>query len=157
MGKRWNIAILMVALLSVAVGAWLGRRSRPDESGYSQDTPEATIATARLMLERGQASQLDRLIYAENEDMRRALRRLGAMFGNLQKLAGAIQTAFPEDVAKLKGELEAAAKQGKATNLVQQLAQNIAPQRGGRRRNQPPDGAQRESMDRAIQIGRAHV
>lgn len=155
MGKRWNIIIALIAVLSIAVGVLLGRSARPDESGYSQETPEATLRTARLMVERGQAASLDRLIYAENEEMRKVLRRAGVMFGNLQKLAASIEGKFPQDVAKLKAEIEAAAKEGRSTGLLQQFGQSIAAERGAGKRTRGrdpgrPAGDERASMDRAI-------
>jgi hypothetical protein len=153
MGKRWNLIIAAIAVVSVLTGIILGRAARPDESGYSQATPEDTIRTARLMIERGQAASLERLIYAENEEMRKVLRRAGAMFSNLQKLGVAVEAKFPEAVAKLKADTEAAAKDGKATGLLAQLGQNLASQRGQGRRGrnrERPAGDDRAAVDQAV-------
>jgi len=102
-------------------------------NGYSQETPDAVVRTAKLMVERGDASQLHELIYAENDDMRGLLRRLGRALGHLQDLGTEIAKAFPKEIAELKAQTEAAAKKGKATGLLQQLTS----QAGFRGRGRP--------------------
>lgn len=118
-----------------------------DKSKYSQATPEATIATARLMVEEGKAKRLGDLIYAENPEMRAFLSRTGVLLGNLQKLGVAVQQKFPNDVAKLKADLEDAAKKGKSTSLFGQLAQQAMPR--GRRPNMDTTKA-RDAFDDAL-------
>jgi len=146
---RWVgwVAVLSIASVCVAMFA-----TRDDsEKAYNQATPEATIATARLMVEQGKAARLDRLIYADNEEMRKLLHRSGAMLGNLQKLGDAIQVAFPDEVGKLKAQLDEAAKQGKATSLFGQIAQQVMPQKGKRRNfDEQPGGEMRDAFDNAI-------
>lgn len=118
-----------------------------DKSKYSQATPEATIATARLMVEEGKAKRLGDLIYAENPDMRMFLTRTGVFLGNLQKLGTAVQQKFPNDVTKLKTDLEDAAKKGKTTTLFGQLAQQAMPR--GKRPNIDTTQA-RDAFDDAL-------
>lgn len=134
----------MVTLWFIVLATFAGCE---DTSRYSQTTPEATIATARLMVEEGRAKRLGDLIYAENADMRTFLTRTGVFLGNLQKLGNAVQTKFPNDVAKLKADLEDASKQGKATTLFGQLAQQAMPR--GRRPNMDTTQA-RDAFDDAI-------
>lgn len=118
-----------------------------DKSKYSQATPEATIATARLMVEEGKAKRLGDLIYAENPDMRLFLTRTGVFLGNLQKLGTAVQQKFPNDVTKLKTDLEDAAKKGKTTSLFGQIAQQAMPR--GKRPNMDTTQA-RDAFDDAL-------
>lgn len=118
-----------------------------DKSKYSQVTPDATIATARLMVEEGKARRLGDLIYAESPDMRTFLSRTGIFLGNLQRLGAAVQRKFPNDVTKLKADLEDAAKKGKTTTLFGQLAQQAMPR--GRRPNMDTTQA-RDAFDDAI-------
>lgn len=145
---RWLGWLSAIAI--VAIGVAMFNRDDSDKA-YSQTTPEATIETARLMVEQGKAARLDRLIYADNEEMRKLLHRSGAMLGNLQRLGDAIQKAFPDEVGKLKAQLDEAAKQGKTTSLFGQIAQEAMPKRGKRRPlNEPPPGEMRNAFDNAI-------
>jgi hypothetical protein len=124
---------------------------------YSQDTPEETISSARLMIEKGEASKLPRLVYAESEDMRRWLNRTGKLLGNLQSLSGSIQEKYPKEVSELSARAQEAAKQGKATSLIGQLSSQMRQQqrsgartnRGGRRGG-PPRGEARDDFNDAV-------
>jgi hypothetical protein len=132
---RWLGWLTLLAI--VAVGVAMFNRDDSDKA-YSQANPEATIETARLMVEQGKAARLDRLIFADNAEMRKLLHRSGAMLGNLQKLGDAIQKAFPDEVGKLKA-------------LFGQIAQEAMPKRGKRRPlNEPPPGEMRNAFDNAI-------
>jgi len=93
--------------------------SRSD--GYGQESPDAVVKAARQMVEQGRADQLTTLIYAENEDWARLMRRFGIMLGNLQKLGVSLQEAFPKEIAELKAQADEAAKKGQATGLLQQF------------------------------------
>lgn len=136
-------------ILVIAASFVLAACSR--DADYSQATPEDTIATAKLMVERGEASKLDRLIYADSKEMRALMRRVGVMLGHLQELASSIQAQFPDDVAKMKSKVEKAAKEGRATSLFSQFAQEAMPQQGRRRRDGPPRGGEKEAFNVAIQ------
>lgn len=118
-----------------------------ERSPYSQASPDETIQTARLMVERGEASRLPDLIWAANEDERRLFTHLGRMLGSLQKLGVAIQAKFPQEVGELKARAEEAANKGQSTSLLSQMTQSMGPQRGNRRRQGPPSDAQRSAFD----------
>ncbi len=124
------------------------------DRGYSQKTPDAVLKTAKLMVERGEARKLSKLFYAENEDMKKVLSNFGVLLGNLQRLAGAVSENFPRDVERLKSSAEAAAKSGKATSLLSQ----IAAQAGGgsgtpRRAAKDPEKWRKEQAQREQQLG----
>lgn len=89
------------------------------EPGYSQSTPEATIATAQSMVKRGDAKLLVKLIYSEDHNMSRCLNRLGHTLGHLQDLAMELNRAFPADVKKLKEESQKQTSQGGIGGLAQ--------------------------------------
>jgi hypothetical protein len=148
---RSGLAIFAAAALtgiSVLTGC-----SRTD---YSQGTPEETIASANKMVEAGDAEKLPNLVYAENPDMRKLLNTLGRMTGHLEELAKEINTRYPQETAELAKKAEEAAKQGKSTSLIGQLAQQGRRQGGRRNRTAKPSERpgerqeQREQFDDAI-------
>ena len=100
----------------------LGACSRADQS-----TPEATIAAAREAVEQGRAEQLAAFIYADNQDMRRLLNRIGRFLGSVQRLGAALQAKFPEETGALRAQAEAAA------SVHAPVAKLLAPTRGWRR------------------------
>jgi hypothetical protein len=110
--------------------------------GPDRDTPEATIASARKVVEQGRADKLGQFIYADSKDMRRLLNRLGVFLGNIQKLGEAVQQKFPKEVSELKARAADAAKSGKATSLLGQMTSQLRPGRGQRK---PPDPAQAQA------------
>ncbi len=137
------------AAMGLSVLLTLGGCSRED---YAQSTPEETIASATKMVEQGDAEKLPNLIYADNQDMRRLLNTLGRLTGHMEELAIEMNTRFPEETAELAKKAEEAAKQGKSTSLVGQLAQQGRRQGGRRNRNTRPGERQeqREQFDDAI-------
>jgi hypothetical protein len=136
-----TVLLSLLAAMSVSIGAC----SRADQS-----TPESTIAAAREAVEQGRAEQLATFIYADNQDMRRLLNRMGRFLGSVQRLGDALQAKFPEETGALKAQAEAAAKEGKSTSLMAQVTKQMA---GGRRRNVKPEDAEkmRAEFDAAIQ------
>jgi hypothetical protein len=115
--------------------------------GEDRDTPEATLASVRKVVQQGRADKLGRFIYADNKDMRRLLNRFGVLLGNVQKLGDAIQQKFPQEVADLKAKAAEAAQNGKATSLLGQMTSQMRQQRGKRT---PPDEAQKDAFNDAI-------
>src|SRR5512144_1693400 len=103
---------LLSLLLSLCLVAGCG--------GGDRDTPEATIASARKIVEQGRADKLGQFIYADNKDMRKLMNRFGVFLGNIQKLGDAVQEKFPKEVAELKAKAAAAAKDGTAGSLLTQ-------------------------------------
>lgn len=137
------------AAMGLSVLLTLGGCSRDD---YAQGTPEETIASASKMVEQGDAEKLPNLVYADNQDMRRLLNTLGRLTGHMEELATELNTRFPEETAALAKKAEEAAKQGKSTSLIGQLAQQGRRQGGRRNRNSRPGERQeqREQFDDAI-------
>lgn len=138
--------IRRIVVLMIGAACLIGCERSP----YSQASPDETIQSARLMVERGEASRLPDLIWAANEDERRLLTHLGRMLGSLQKLAGAIKERFPQEVGELKARAEEAAAKGQSTSLFSQMTQSMGPQRGGKRRQGPPSDAQRNAVDDSL-------
>ncbi len=123
---------LLISVLVMASLAVVGCRRGPKE--YKQDTPEAVIQSMEAMVEDGQTRRLHELFYAEDEDMRLALRRFGRMCGRLAELAEAIGKAYPEEVEALRKQTEEAAARGEATNILSRFSQSAFQNR--RNRNQ---------------------
>ncbi|MCE7974937.1 MAG: hypothetical protein DYG92_11550 [Leptolyngbya sp. PLA1] len=117
---RVMVAVVVVTSLTLSSGC---KRDLP------RDTPEATLASARKVVADGRADLLGDFLYADTPEMRRLWTDAGIVMGNLQDLAKALQTRFPDEVAKLRADAEASAKAGKPTGLMAQLAGQV---RGGR-------------------------
>jgi hypothetical protein len=123
------------AIFALACAGALAALTGCSRTDYPQATPEETIASASQMVEAGNAEKLPNLVYADNPDMRRLLNTLGRATGNLEELAKEINTRYPEETAALAKKAEEAAKQGKSTSLIGQLAQQSRRQGQGGRRN----------------------
>lgn len=143
--RTWT-GLAAVGVMAVVV-ACLGGCDR-----YPQDSPEAVLSSARKMVEDGKADRLGRLLYAENDDVKRVYRQLGTTLGNLQDLGKEIQKAFPKEVEELRAQAEEAARSGKASSLIgQALIQGTQQARGGRRRGPQQDPTElRDAFDRTI-------
>jgi hypothetical protein len=111
------------------------------EPGYSQSSPEATIATAKQMVRDGKAGLLVKLIQSDDENMGRCLNRVGHTLGSLQTLAKELNRAFPDDVRKLREE---AAKQTSKSGIAG-LSRTFTGGRAGRR-----EGAQSDAMNSTL-------
>lgn len=117
-------------------------------SKYPQDTPAATLATARKMVQEGDAEKLQQLLYAPSPEFRKVLRRLGVLLGHVQDLGRTINEKFPAEVAELRRQAEEAAKNGEASSLIGRAV--MGELGGGRRRGGPRADPQetRASLDR---------
>ena len=135
--KVWSVLALLAAWLFAGVGC---------SDDYGQDTPEQTIRTAKMLVEKGKAKQLSTLIYAENENWRKLMRRTGVFLGNIQALGNELETAFPKEVGALRERAKTAAAEGKATSLVGVLSKQAM---GGRRKR--PSEKERAEMEQAMQ------
>jgi hypothetical protein len=134
-GRVWWLA---VAALALAAGC----------SRYPQDTPAATLASARRMVSEGHAERLEGLLYSESPGMRKVLRRLGVLLGHVQDLGRTINEKFPEEVADLRKQAEEAAKSGEASSLI---GRAVMGELGGRNRpagKRPDPDQTRASLDR---------
>lgn len=133
---------LMVVVAATTAGVmWWVSRPPPLEQG----TPEATLATARLLVERGQARHLARLVYAEDPQMGVFLDKLGVLMGNMQRLGEAIAKQYPKELAALKEEENLSKARRQASGLVG----NIVGQQ--RRRRGEWDPKEDESRRRAFE------
>ena len=113
MSLTWFAAVLAVGLAALA-GC--------NDKGYSQATPEETLQTARLMVRNGDARRLTDLVYAESPELRELLEQTGDVLSSLAGLGLAVQERFPKEVADLRAQAEAAAKEGKSASFLAQLA-----------------------------------
>lgn len=115
----------------------------PSRRPYDQSTPENTIKTARLMVEQGRAERLGELIYADSPEWRELYLRLGDLLGKVQDLADSVQTHMPEEVAQVKEDALTAAREGRASNFIQQALTG----RRAARPATPTPGAPRNGPD----------
>ncbi|HED53925.1 MAG TPA: hypothetical protein ENJ00_06955 [Phycisphaerales bacterium] len=129
----------MRTLVAILVLACLLAGCRRVETVYPQGSPDEVIQSLEAMVKAGDARRIPDLIYAEDDDMRLALRRFGRLAGRLQELGEAIQKAFPEEVEKLRKDTLAAAERGEATSIMGSLAQSAMKSRRSRRQENPGD------------------
>ena len=118
--------------------------------GVDRDTPEATIASARKVVQEGRADKLGQFIYADSKDMRKLMNRFGVFLGNIQKLGDAVQEKFPKEVGALKAKAAEAAKNGKAASLLTQMTSQMRPQRGKPKPTMAQQEATRDAFNDAI-------
>lgn len=135
-------ACLVRGLGCLAV-AWLLTLGGCGRDAYPQSTPEAVIASARTMIENGDAEELHRLIHAPTPEMRGLLARTSRLLGHGEDLARQIQKSFPKEVEELRARTEQAAREGKPTSLLAQFTREA---RAGQRRR----GRAREESRRAF-------
>jgi hypothetical protein len=138
-GRAGRLAAALAAALLVLAGC--GRT-------YDQSSPEAVLTTAREMLENGDARRLHELIHAESPEMRRVLRELGSVLGNLEQLGREIQAAFPDEVQALRERAEQEATSGRASNF---LADALTGQMRQRGRGRQDPRQMREAMTDSFQ------
>lgn len=139
------------ALLAAAM-LWAGGCG---DRGYSQETPDDVLRTARTMIERGEARKIGGLFYAENDDMRKVLDNFGVLLGNLQRLGQAVGENFPTEVEQLKTRAEDAAKKGTSVSFLSQIASQAGGGSAGRSRRaaRDPERMRREQIEREQQFG----
>ena len=137
------MARVLLCLLLSAVFTVVGCRRGPKE--YRQDTPEHAIESLEAMVKDGNTRRLHELFYAEDEDMRLALRRFGKMCGSLAELAKTIGETFPEEVEDLRKQTEEAAARGEATNILSRFSQSAFQNRRkpNQQRSNPGDAFRR--------------
>jgi hypothetical protein len=134
-----GIGVAIAAVVGLAFLAMAGTRMLLRVE-YPQDTPEAVLASAKKMVQKGDADRLPDLIYAATPQMRDLLNEVGTVLGSLQELAREVQRRYPEEIAALKAEAEASAKNGQASSFVQKMIGQAGAMGGNRRgrRGQPP-------------------
>ncbi len=111
----------MVVLVTSAA-ALPGCSDSDNDKGYSQAKPDELLRTAALMVRNGEPGKITTLIYADSREMRAVLNRLGKLLDSMQKLATTVAGKFPDEVAKIRASVEAAA--GDETN--QQAMRDLA-------------------------------
>lgn len=92
-------AIVMLVLLAALVLTGCKRQPK-----YSQETPDDVLKSAAAMIKNGDADKLPSLIYADSDQMRLTLNQIGRLMGQMQKLAEAVQSRFPDELAKMKAD-----------------------------------------------------
>lgn len=139
-----RLTLTLMLLTSLTWAAW------GCDSKGPRETPEGTILALKETVLEGRADRLGDFVYAEGPEMRRLLRRTGVMLGNVQELAGSIQTKFPDEVAALKAQALEAAKEGNSSGFLSQMMGQMGGQaagRGGRRRARQDPSKTRASFD----------
>lgn len=111
------------------------------EPGYSQSSPDATIATAKQMVRDGKAGLLVKLIRSDDDNMARCLNRLGHTLANMQTLAGELNRAFPADVRKLRDEAQSQSSKSGLAGISRAFT-------GGRANRR--EGAQNDAMNSTL-------
>jgi hypothetical protein len=137
-----GIGVAIAAVVGLAFLTVAGTR-RLLRVEYPQDTPEAVLASAKKMVQNGDADRLPDLIYAPTPQMRDLLNELGTVLGSLQDLAREVQRSYPEEVAALRAEAEASALKGGASGFIQKVIGQAGPlgDGRGRRGGRSPAGA----------------
>jgi hypothetical protein len=126
--------VLTLAITGLVVLGGVGTRS------YSQATPDDVVKSAVLMVKNGDARLLPDLIYADNEDMRGSLKRLGVLLGHMQKLADAIRKKFPDDIERYRKDAEEAIAKGKPPAALAGLIEQFSGRDG------PPTADQEDAI-----------
>lgn len=104
---RWMLAGGLVGLAAAIIGvAVYLSRSAPASADfdYPQSTPDEVLQSALAMIRRGDARRLPDLIYADSDEMRAVLNRLGRLLQSVQALAATIQQKFPQEVEELRAK-----------------------------------------------------
>lgn len=117
---------------------------------YSQGSPDDLVASAVSMVKNGDAKLLTRLIYADNDEMRKSLNRLGVLLDHMQGLAKAINRQFPEDIARYRAEAEQAAKDGKTPAIMAALAGGMKAGAGAAGIGTGKGGGGQDEMESAV-------
>lgn len=145
--------VVMSAILAGMGAAGTLAMSGCSRDDINQDSPDATILAARQLVETQQAEKLPKLVYAESDDLRKLYNTLGRMLGHAEELAVELQKRFPEEMKQLAARAEQQAKEGKPTTLLGQIArqaQRSNPMGGNRRRQGPPNPADRQAFNDAL-------
>ncbi len=115
------VVVVLIATLTGGIGwAVVSWRSRPHVYDFS--SPEATLASAREMLERGEAERLGELLEATSDEERRLYAQLGAVLGDLQDLGATIRDEMPEEVERHREAVAEAAARGEAVTFFERIA-----------------------------------
>lgn len=139
----WRDGLRMAATLLGLCSALLLTACSKPETTYSRETPEDVLASARQMFADGNANRLPELLTPPTEQNKIVYQEFGKLLGSLQELAKTMEEVYPEELAKLRADTEAAAMRGDAVANLQRAVTG----RGSRRGN---DGQSDERMNALI-------
>lgn len=148
MGPIGPMGLIKRAPLLIACAVVATALTGCSDKSYDQGSPEAAIASARQMVQEGNAEKLPVLIYTETPEMKRLFNTTGRLLGHVEDLAIELNKRFPQECQELAARAEQQAKEGKPTTLIGQLSQAAQRQRGKRRG--PPSVEDRKAFDDAV-------
>lgn len=152
--KRSAMHAVMLAVLAVSVLSVPGCSDSDNDKGYSQAKPDELLRTAALMVRNGEPGKITTLIYADSREMRAVLNRLGKLLDSMQKLAATVAAKFPEEVAKIRASVEAAAGDEANQQALRDLASRgvAAPPTGGPAASPEDRRRQQEAFEENFQF-----
>lgn len=118
---------------------------RGDE--YGQETAQQTLETALKMIRAGDAERLPTLVYAEQQELKIILARLGTLLGSVEDLAGELKRRFPQQVEAMRARALQAAKGDQGRRLLSAVTGGP----GGPRRGGPQGEAAQREQRRAFE------
>jgi hypothetical protein len=110
----------------------LGVSGCSKSEAYDQSSPEAVLASAKKMVENGDARQLSSLIHADRAEMRALWDRFGYFLGDIEDLAVQLNTTFPKEIEELKRKAQESAEGGGVGELLSQMSGRSSNRRRGR-------------------------
>ena len=139
---KWAVAGVLVALAALLVGlaVSLSAPKRAVRGEMAAGTPDELIASVFEAVEKGRPDLLPDLIYAPTPEFRPVLDRLGALCGNVQTLARALNERFPTEVATLRGDAAGSGAGALLRSAQRGMQQAQQGGQGGRRGGGPEDG-----------------
>ncbi|MFN8731423.1 MAG: hypothetical protein ACK5Z4_16375, partial [Planctomyces sp.] len=152
--KRSAMHTVVLAVLAVSVLSLPGCSDSDNDKGYSQAKPDELLRTAALMVRNGEPGKITTLIYADSREMRAVLNRLGKLLDSMQKLATTVAAKFPEEVAKIRASVEAAAGDEANQQAMRDLASRgvAAPPTGGPAASPEDRRRQQEAFEENFQF-----
>jgi hypothetical protein len=140
-----------VVLAGTIAWAVLSGAPRGPGRAYPARSAEEMIDSVALMIERREAERLPELIEVaapgdtrtDREQMAGLYRAVGGVLGAVEDLALSIAERYPEELAELRGELEAARARGEATSI---LGAMLGGGRGGGRGGRGTGGERQFAM-----------
>lgn len=123
------VIVLIVASLLGGLVSGCSKRE-----AYDQSSPEAVLASAKKMVENGDARKLSALIYADRQEMRALWDRFGYFLGDIEDLAVQLNETFPKEIEELKRKARENAEGGGVGELLSQMTGRSSNRRRGRGR-----------------------
>lgn len=117
-GQHAARAVMVLVCVCVVIASVGCGRKRT----YSQATPEDVVKSAVEMVKGNDAGQLPNLVYADSEEMRALMDRVGVLFQHLQELSRAASKRWPEEYAQMQADALKSATE-KTPGLLGMMAQ----------------------------------